>query len=137
MSTTRESNLFDWICEGAGLVGMAAALVACSLAYSGSSPLGFWIAVALSLGGNLLYVTHVFARRATGNSALTWRELVLATLVPIVALLVTIVIAGEIGGLFHLPFAGADSAPGKQVITLDKNADGKVVTHTTHAKPSD
>lgn len=120
MSATRESNLIVWICEGAGLVGMAATLVACSLAYSGSSRLGFWIVVAVSLVGNLLYITHVFARRATGNRALTWRELVLATLVPIVALFVTIVIAGEIGGLFQLPFAGAGDKPSKHVITLSQ-----------------
>lgn len=137
MPATRESNLLDWICEGAGLVGMAATLVACSLAYSGASPLGFWVAIALSLVGNLLYITHVFARRATGNSALSWRELVLATIVPFAALLVTIVIAGEIGGLFHLPFAGADRAPAKQVITLDKKADGKIVTHTSGDKSAD
>ena len=122
MPTTRESNLIDWICEGAGLVGMAAVLVACSLAYSGSSQLAFWFAVAVSLAGNLLYITHVFARRATSNSTLTWRELLLATIVPIVALGVTVVIAGEIGGLFHLPFAGADSAS-PHVITLSPKHD--------------
>ncbi|MGN8198658.1 hypothetical protein ACS8Y6_08225 [Salinisphaera sp. RV14] len=121
MSTTRQLNLIDWICEGAGLVGMAAALVACSLAYSVSPPLDFWVTVGLSLAGNLLYIVHVLARRATGNSALTWRELVLATLVPIVALLVTIVIAGEIGGLFDLPFAGSANTPAKHVITLSPN----------------
>lgn len=118
MSATTRINIIAWICEGAGLVGMAATLVACSLAYSGASPIGFWIAVALALGGNLLYITHVLARRATGQSAHTWRELILATLVPAVALVVTVVIAGEIGGLFDLPFAGAGNAANRHVITL-------------------
>lgn len=123
MPATRPSNFFVWLCEGAGLVGMAAALVVCSLAYSAVSPLGFWIATAISLAANLIYITHVFSRRATGNSALTWRELVLATIVPTVALLVTVVMAGEIGGLFHLPFAGADRMPDKHVIELSPNKD--------------
>ncbi|HET7314579.1 MAG TPA: hypothetical protein VFJ08_09530 [Salinisphaera sp.] len=111
MPATRQLNLVAWICEGAGLAGVAATLAACVLAYNGSSQPGFWIAAAISLGANLLYITHVFAQRATGNSALSWRELILATIVPTAALIVTIVVAGQMvgqsGDLFHLPFAGA------------------------------
>lgn len=123
MAANRESNVVVWICEGAGLAGMAATLVVCGLAYSALSPVGFWIATAISLAANLIYITHVFARRATGNSALNWRELVLATIVPVVALIVTVVMAGELGGLFHLSFAGADSAASKHVIELSPNKD--------------
>lgn len=117
MPVIRDSNVTVWICEGAGLVGMAATLAVCTLAYSAASPIAFWAAVAISLAGNLLYMSHVLTRRATGDSALSWRELVLANIVPAVALVVTVLMAGELGGLFHLPFAGADSAP-TRVINL-------------------
>ncbi|MES1953616.1 hypothetical protein SAHY_03498 [Salinisphaera hydrothermalis EPR70] len=118
MPAIRQSNLVTWICEGAGLAGMAATLVACALAYNDTSQLGFWSAVAVAFAANLIYITHVFARRATGNSALTWRELILATLVPTVALIVTVVITGQVGGWFQLPFAGAANGPEKHVITI-------------------
>lgn len=125
MPAIRQSNLIVGVCEGAGVVGMAAALVVCSLAYTAISPLGFWIAAAISLAANLIYITHIFAQRVTGSRALNWRELVLATVVPVVALVVTAAMAGEIGGLFHLPFAGADGPAHKHVITIspDKGSD--------------
>ncbi|WP_423822236.1 hypothetical protein V5738_18090 [Salinisphaera sp. SPP-AMP-43] len=117
MSATRQSNIIAWICEGAGFVGMSATVAACALAYNASSQLGFWIAIATSLAANLLYIAHIFAQRFTGARMLTWREMILATLVPFVALLVTIAIAGEVGGLFQLPFVQPDQ-PDPQVINI-------------------
>lgn len=85
------------------MVGLAAALLACALAYRGSASPEFWLVVAVSLAGNLVYITHVLAQRATGNRTLNWRELVLANIVPVMALVVMVVLAGEVSGLFHLP----------------------------------
>lgn len=103
MASSRQSNLLVWLCDGAGLVGMASAVLLCGLAFRVGPGAGFWITAGVSLAGNLIYMTQVLARRATGNSDLTWRELVLANIVPLAALVVTAAIVAQGSGLFRLP----------------------------------
>lgn len=100
-----------WLCESAGLLGIVAMLLASSLAFGGYAPGWVWAAIGLSAVCNTIYIVYVLSRRATGGSNMSWRELLLAILVPVAALVVTIILAGELGGLWHLPFVGGLSSP--------------------------
>lgn len=118
MSRGKRPKTSAWICEGAGLVGLVTALLVLVLAYGAYPRYLIWIVAGLSLVGNLIYITHIFMRRATGINALNWRELVLATIVPIIAVGITIIMVSEVSGFFHLPFVGADQPDNQRVIDI-------------------
>lgn len=118
MSREEQPKTSAWICEGAGLVGLVSALLVLTLAYGAYPRYLIWLAAGVSLVGNLIYITHIFMRRATGINGLNWRELLLATIVPIIAVGITIVMVSEVSGLFHLPFVGADQPDNQRVINI-------------------
>lgn len=119
-------------CDLAGLVGPVAALAGCALVYAGRIGPAFWVAVAFGLGGNALYLANLLARRVMGASRLSWRELILAGIVPAAALAVTAAIGGECAGWFAIPGLGTAAKP-TRVITISPSGDGGA-PHVTHAQ---
>lgn len=104
--------------EAAGLVGTVAALAVCVLAY-GAYPLPLIQTVAgVAAVGTVLYIVQVIMRRVAGITEHTWREVLLATIVPFVALVVAVIMVSEVSGFFHLPFAGEDNDQDTPVIEV-------------------
>lgn len=127
------ASVFDFACEAAGLLGLIATLMLCLLAFAAVTGSVFWICVGVAAAGTLIYLVHQLARRITGGSDLSWRQLVLATLVPGLALAVTLLIGGQRAGLFTVPVGHRATQSQRHVISVKKNADGTV---TTESRPA-
>lgn len=114
-----ESKILNWSCDAAGIAGLAATIVVCARAYGGEIGLVFWIAVAVAVAGCGLYLAYVATARGIGETAFTWREMILAMIAPAAALLVALILAGQAAGLYRLPFGPEPSAPSKHIINLN------------------
>lgn len=125
---SRYHRYLGWLSEAAGIAGLIAALAACSLAVSGPLGAAFWAAAAIAFAGNVLSIAQVITQRATGQTRLGWRELILANIVPATPLAMTVVLAGEGAGWFRLPGLGA-VAPKPHVITISPHIGGNAGTH--------
>ena len=133
----RPTRVFDFACEAAGVFGLMATFMFCLLAFAGVSGPLFWVVAAAAALGSLVYVVYQLVSWATGAQTYSGRQLVLALLVPVMALAVTVVVGGERAGLFFMPFGHRDVKAQREIISVDKNADGTVSTQTRPAEPGD
>ena len=131
------TRVFDFACEAAGVFGLVATLMLCLLAFAGVDNAVFWVTVASALLGSLVYIVYQIAGWLTGRHGLSGRQVVLATVVPAAALAVTVVVGGERAGLFFLAFGHRDVETQRDVISVEKNADGTVSTTTRPAEGDD
>ncbi|WP_348761296.1 hypothetical protein [uncultured Salinisphaera sp.] len=133
----RPTRLFDFACEAAGVFGLVATLMLCLLAFAGVDNAVFWVTVAAAGLGSLVYIVYQGAGWLFKRHGLSGSQIVLATIVPVAALAVTVVVGGERAGLFFLPFGHRDVETQRQVISVEKNADGTVSTTTRPADGDD
>ncbi len=130
----RPTRVFDFACEAAGVFGLMATFMFCLLAFAGVSGALLWIVAAAAVLGSLVYVVYQLVGWLTGTQAYSARQLVLALLVPVMALAVTVVVGGERAGLFFMPFGHRDVKAQREIISVKKNADGTVSTQTRPAQ---
>ncbi|RJS92533.1 hypothetical protein [Salinisphaera sp. Q1T1-3] len=121
-------GLFDFVFEAAGVLGLVATLLLCMLAFAVVTGAVFWITVGVALIGTLVYLVYQFARRAAGSSGFAWRQMVMITIVPTLALVVTVLIGAQRAGLVTLPVGHRAVETQRHVISVKKKADGSIVT---------
>lgn len=107
-TTRRTAHL---VLEAAGVVGLVATLAVFVLLFAHWTGAWFWQAAGIAVLGNTVYIIYQLARALSGTQRRSWREVVLAILVPCVALVLVSLLAGGHLGLFRLPgqapFAGS------------------------------
>lgn len=105
--------------ELAGVVGLIATVVLFALVMAGWVERYFWQAAGIAVLGNTVYILYQLAQWLTGMHRGRWRSLVLASLVPVIALALALLLSAANLGLVSLP--GQHQAPSSSphVITLN------------------
>lgn len=107
--------------ELSGVVGLIATLVLFGLAMAGWVEDYFWQAAAVAVLGNTVYIVYQLAQWLTGTQQRRWRSLVLANLVPVIALALALLLSVANLGLVSLP--GQHKAPSSSPRVITVNPD--------------
>lgn len=105
--------------ELAGVVGLIATLGLFGLAMVGWVERYFWQAAAVAVLGNSVYILYQLAQWLTAKPRRRWRTLLLANLVPVIALALALLLSAANLGLVSLPGQPMPSAKSPHVIHVN------------------
>lgn len=114
------------VLEVAGLIGLIATLALFALVFSGWVNTVFWQTASVAVVGNTLYIIYQLALWLTGINRRHWRELVIAVMVPAIALVLVLLLSASNAGLVSLLGQTHRTSATQPATTLDIDPNGHI-----------